>query len=126
MTWKSSCSIASDDESSRHSFLSDCDSEFDLRPPPRYPAEKRTSSIGNKRTIGRIEPPLTRSRSKAIAKSLVTPPPPPPATLPKGRRQSALRRSMDSFANLTTTLKDTLPSTSFLFSPPVQSSMNDR
>lgn len=123
MTWKSSCSIASDDESSRHSFLSDCDSEFDLRPPPRYPAEKRTSSIGNKRTIGRIEPPLTRSRSKAIGKSLISP---TPVVSPKSRRQSGLRRSMDSFAGLQTTLKESLPQNSFLFSKPVESTTNDR
>lgn len=70
MTWKSSCSIASDDDS----VLSDCDSEFDLRPPPRYPAEKRSSSILTKRSSNRLEPPMTRARAKAIGKTLPSSP----------------------------------------------------
>lgn len=103
MTWNSACSIASDDESSRHSFLSDCDSEFDLRPPPRYPAEKRTYSGLNKLSLNRIEPPLTRSRAKATGKPLET-----VESLSKPRRQSALRRSIDAFTGIATTLTNSL------------------
>ncbi len=122
MTWNSSCSIASDDENSRHSFLSDCDSEYDLRPPPRYPAEKRSYSTLNKQSINRIEPPMTRSRAKAIEKSLMTSEP-----LPKRRRQSALRRSMDAFAGMATTLTNSLNNNSILFSKQETStSSNDR
>lgn len=110
MTWNSACSIASDDEGSRHSFLSDCDSEFDLRPPPRYPAEKRTYSGMNKFSINRIEPPLTRSRAKATGKTLVIAEP-----LPKPRRQSALRRSVDAFTSMATTLTSSLNTNSILF-----------
>ena len=110
MTWDSGCSIASDDENSRHSFLSDCDSEFDLRPPPRYPAEKRTYSGSNKQLINRIEPPLTRSRAKATGKSLITSEP-----LPKPRRHSALRRSVDAFASMANTLTSSLNNDSILF-----------
>ncbi len=110
MTWNSSCSIASDDESSRHSFLSDCDSEYDLRPPPRYPAEKRSYATPQKQLINRIEPPLTRSRAKAIGKSLLTSEP-----LPKPRRQSALRRSIDAFTGMATTLTSSLNTNSILF-----------
>jgi len=110
MTWNSSCSIASDDDSSRHSFLSDCDSEFDLRPPPRYPAEKRSYSTLNKQSSNRIEPPMTRSRSKAIEKSMITSEP-----LPKQRRQSALRRSIDAFTGMATTLTSSLNNNSILF-----------
>jgi hypothetical protein len=102
MTWNSSCSIASDDENSRQSFLSDCDSEFDLRPPPRYPAEKRS--------INRTEPPLTRSRAKATGKCLITSEP-----LSKPRRQSALRRSIDAFTGMATTLTNSLNNNSILF-----------
>jgi len=122
MTWNSSCSIASDDENSRHSFLSDCDSEYDLRPPPRYPAEKRSYSTLNKQSINRIEPPMTRSRAKAIEKSLMTSEP-----LPKRRRQSALRRSMDAFAGMATTLTNSLNNNSILFSKQETSTLsNDR
>ena len=110
MTWNSSCSIASEDENSRHSFLSDCDSEFDLRPPPRYPAEKRTYSSLNKQSINRIEPPLTRSRAKAIGTSINVSEP-----LPKQRRQSALRRSIDTFTEMATTLTNSLNNNSILF-----------
>ena len=115
MTWNSSCSIASDDENSRHSFLSDCDSEFDLKPQPRYPAEKRSYST----SINRIEPPLTRSRAKAMEKSIITSEP-----LPKQRRQSALRRSIDTFTGMATTLTNSLNNSSILF--PKQESSNDR
>ena len=111
MTWNSGCSIASDDENSRHSFLSDCDSEFDLRPPPRYPAEKRTYSGSNKQLINRIEPPLTRSRAKATGKSLITSEPLPP----KPRRHSALRRSVDAFTSMASTLTNSLNNNSILF-----------
>ncbi|CAM4764847.1 unnamed protein product [Rotaria magnacalcarata] len=111
MTWNSSCSIASDDENSRHSFLSDCDSEFDLRPPPRYPAEKRSYSTLKKQSINRIEPPMTRSRAKAIGQTLVT-----SESLPKQRRQSALRRSTDAFTGMATTLTNSLNNNSILFS----------
>jgi len=122
MTWNSSCSIASDDENSRHSFLSDCDSEYDLRPPPRYPAEKRSYSTLNKQSINRIEPPMTRSRAKAIEKSLMTSEP-----LPKRRRQSALRRSMDAFAGMATTLTNSLNNNSILFpKQETSTSSNDR
>ncbi len=122
MTWNSSCSIASDDENSRHSFLSDCDSEYDLRPPPRYPAEKRSYSTLNKQSINRIEPPMTRSRARAIEKSLMTSEP-----LPKQRRQSTLRRSMDAFAEMATTLTNSLNNDSILFSKQETStSSNDR
>jgi len=110
MTWNSSCSIASDDDSSRHSFLSDCDSEFDLRPPPRYPAEKRKYSTSNKQTVNRIEPPMTRSRAKAIEKSMITPEP-----IPQRRRQSALRKSIDTFNEMATTLTNSLNNNSILF-----------
>jgi len=110
MTWNSSCSIASDDDNSRHSFLSDCDSEFDLRPPPRYPAEKRSYSTLNKQSINRIEPPMTRSRAKAIGKSMITSEP-----IPKQRRQSALRRSIDAFTGMATTLTSSLNNNSILF-----------
>ncbi len=122
MTWNSSCSIASDDENSRHSFLSDCDSEYDLRPPPRYPAEKRSYSTLNRQSINRIEPPMTRSRARAIEKSLMTSEP-----LPKQRRQSTLRRSMDAFAEMATTLTNSLNNNSILFSKQETStSSNDR
>ncbi len=122
MTWNSSCSIASDDDSSRHSFLSDCDSEFDLRPPPRYPAEKRTYSTLNKQSSNRIEPPMTRSRSKAIEKSMITSEP-----LPKQRRQSAIRRSIDAFTGMATTLTSSLNNNSILFPKQESSSpSNDR
>ena len=119
MTWNSSCSIASDDENSRHSFLSDCDSEFDLRPPPRYPAEKRSYSALNKQSINRIEPPLTRSRAKAMEKSVLT-----SESLPQQRRQSTLRRSIDTFTEMATTLTSSLNTSSILF--PKQESSNDR
>ena len=123
MTWNSACSIASDDESSRHSFLSDCDSEFDLRPPPRYPAEKRSYSTSNKQTINRIEPPLTRSRAKALEKSL-TPVQlsPPPSSSQK--RQSTVRRSVDVFTGMASALTNNLNTTSILF--PKQESTNER
>jgi len=122
MTWNSSCSIASDDDSSRHSFLSDCDSEFDLRPPPRYPAEKRSYSTLNKQSSNRIEPPMTRSRSKAIEKSMITSEP-----LPKQRRQSAIRRSIDAFTGMATTLTGSLNNNSILFPKQESSSpSNDR
>jgi hypothetical protein len=117
--WKSSCSITSDDENSRQSFLSDCDSEFDLRPPPRYPAEKRSSSTLNKRLNSRIEPPLTRSRAKAIGKTIIAPEP-----SPKERRHSTLRRSMDAFTGMGATLTNSLNNNSFLFSK--QDTSNDR
>ncbi|CAF0840766.1 unnamed protein product [Rotaria sp. Silwood1] len=122
MTWNSSCSIASDDENSRHSFLSDCDSEYDLRPPPRYPAEKRSYSPLKKQSINRIEPPMTRSRAKAIGKTIITSEP-----LPKQRRQSALRRSVDAFTEMATTLTNSLTHNSILFpkQEPTKSS-NDR
>ncbi|CAF3401650.1 unnamed protein product [Rotaria sp. Silwood1] len=122
MTWNSSCSIASDDENSRHSFLSDCDSEYDLRPPPRYPAEKRSYSPLKKQSINRIEPPMTRSRAKAIGKTIITSEP-----LPKQRRQSALRRSVDAFTGMATTLTNSLTHNSILFpkQEPTKSS-NDR
>lgn len=107
MTWNSACSIASDDEGSRHSFLSDCDSEFDLRPPPRYPAEKRTYTGLNTQLINRIEPPLTRSRAKATGKPLLT-----SDVLPKPRRHSALRRSIDAFTGFTNSLTNSLGSSS--------------
>ena len=110
MTWKSSCSIASDDETSRQSFLSDCDSEFDLRPPPRYPAEKRSSSILNKRTIARTEPPLTRSRAKATGKTLPSSP-----TLPKTQRPSFFRRGMNALSGLNTNVREDLQQNIFLF-----------
>ncbi|CAF0886840.1 unnamed protein product [Adineta ricciae] len=122
MTWNSACSIASDDESSRHSFLSDCDSEFDLRPPPRYPAEKRSYSTSNKQTINRIEPPLTRSRAKALEKSLtpVQLSSPPPSQ----KRQSTVRRSVDVFTGMASALTNNLNTTSILF--PKQESTNER
>ncbi|CAF0915886.1 unnamed protein product [Rotaria sordida] len=123
MTWNSSCSIASDDENSRHSFLSDCGSEFDLRPPPRYPAEKRSYSPLKKQSINRMEPPMTRSRAKAIGKLIIT-----SEALPKQqRRQSTLRRSIDAFTGMTTTLTNSLNNTSILFAKqePTTSS-NDR
>jgi hypothetical protein len=106
MTWNSSCSIASDDENSRQSFLSDCDSEFDLRPPPRYPAEKRSY----KQLTNRTEPPMTKSRAKAIGKDINTPEP-----LPKQQRQSPLRRSIDAFTGMATTLTSSLNNNSILF-----------
>ena len=108
MAWKSSCSIASDDDSSRHSFLSDCDSEFDLRPPPRYPAEKRSSSILTKRSINRLEPPMTRARAKAIGKTLPSSP-----TLPKTRR-------------LPTLMKTSIPQNSFVLSNDRVNFLTDR
>lgn len=111
MTWNSSCSIASDDENSRQSFLSDCDSEFDLRPPPRYPAEKRLYSTSKKQSINRIEPPMTRSRAKAIGQTMDTLEP-----LPKQKRHSALRRSIDAFTGMATTLTSSLNNNSILFS----------
>ncbi|CAF2400812.1 unnamed protein product [Rotaria sp. Silwood2] len=122
MTWNSGCSIASDDENSRHSFLSDCDSEFDLRPPPRYPAEKRSYSPLKKQSVNRIEPPMTRSRAKAIGKTIIASEP-----LPKQRRQSTLRRSIDAFTGMATTLTNSLNNNSILFSKqePTTSS-NDR
>ena len=98
MTWKSSWSIASDDDNSRQSFLSDCDSEFDLRPPPRYPAEKRA--------IARPEPPLTRSRAKAMQRTI---------PLPKEPPVSNRRRSMDSFADMASSLKISQKKNSILF-----------
>ncbi|UJR16217.1 hypothetical protein I4U23_003127 [Adineta vaga] len=119
MTWNSACSIASDDESSRHSFLSDCDSEFDLKPPPRYPAEKRSYSTSNKNTITRLEPPLTRSRAKALEKSMNL-----TQLLPQQKRQSTLRRSIDTFTGMASTLTNSLNNTSILF--PKQESSNER
>jgi len=123
MTWNSACSIASDDENSRHSFLSDCDSEFDLRPPPRYPAEKRHYTGLNTHLINRIEPPLTRSRAKATGKPLLT-----SETLPKPRRQSALRRSIDAFTGLTSSFTSSLnnnENNSILF-PKQESIINEK
>jgi hypothetical protein len=111
--WSSGCSIASDDENSRHSFLSDCGSEFDLKPSPRYPAEKRTYT-----TTTRIEPPMTRSRAKASGQTVIT-----PESLPKQKRQSTLRRSIDAFTGMTTTLTNTLNNNSILF--PQQEVIND-
>ena len=119
MTWNSSCSVTSDDENSRQSFLSDCDSEFDLRPPPRYPAEKRTYSSLKKQSINRSEPPMTRSRAKATGKTIDT-----VEFLPRKRRHSTLRRSMDAFTEMTTTLTNSLNNNSILFSK--QESSNDR
>jgi hypothetical protein len=111
--WSSGCSIASDDENSRHSFLSDCGSEFDLKPPPRYPAEKRAYS-----STTRTEPPLTRARAKAIGQTVITPEP-----LSKPRRQSAIRKSMDAFTGMATTLTNTLNTNSILF--PQQETSDD-
>lgn len=123
MTWNSGCSIASDDDSSRHSFLSDCDSEFDLRPPPRYPAEKRSYSTLNKQLSNRLEPPLTRSRAKAIGQTMITSEP-----LPKQRRQSALRRSIDAFTGMASTLTNGLNNNNSILFPKQESSTpsNDR
>ena len=98
MTWKSSWSIASDDDNSRQSFLSDCDSEFDLRPPPRYPAEKRS--------IARHEPPLTRARAKAAQQNILLPKEPP---------VSPRRRSIDSFTDMTSSLKISQKKNAILF-----------
>ena len=111
--WSSGCSIASDDENSRHSFLSDCGSEFDLKPAPRYPAEKRTYS-----KITRLEPPMTRSRAKATGQTVIASEP-----LPKQRRQSAIRRSVDAFTGMASTLTNTLNNNSILFSK--QETIND-
>ena len=113
MTWNSSCSLASDDDSSRHSFLSDCDSELDLRPPPRYPAEKRA--------ISRLEPPLTRSRAKATGKTLPSSP-----SLPKTRRTPAVRRRLELFPGFTASLKTSLPQNSFLLSNDRVNFLTDR
>jgi hypothetical protein len=103
MILKSNWSIASDDENSRQSFLSDCDSEFDLSPPPRYPAEKHSIIALNKLSINRNEPPMTRSRAKAIGRTMITPQP-----LPKERRRSSIRRSMDSFTDMATTFTNSI------------------
>ena len=103
MTLKSNWSIASDDENSRQSFLSDCDSEYDLSPPPRYPAEKHSISKLNKLSLHRHEPPMTRSRSKAIEKTMID-----PQIVPKQRRQSTIRSSIDSFTGLATTFTNSI------------------
>jgi hypothetical protein len=115
---KSTWSIASDDENSRQSFLSDYDSEFDFSPPPRYPAEKHSSSILSKLSVNRHEPPMTRSRTKAIGTTMII-----PQSLPKEQRQSTLRRSFDSFTEMTATLKNSLINDSIVF--PKQESSND-
>ena len=119
MTLKSTWSIISDDENSRQSFLSDCDSEFDLSPPPRYPAEKRSSSTLKNLSLSQNEPPMTRARAKAMQKPIAM----PPHGL-KPQRQSIVRRSVDSFAGMATSLKDSLNSSSILF--PKQESSDDR
>jgi hypothetical protein len=65
---------------------------------------------------------MTRSRARAIEKSLMTSEP-----LPKQRRQSTLRRSMDAFAEMATTLTNSLNNNSILFSKQETStSSNDR
>jgi len=103
MTLKSNWSIASDDENSRQSFLSDCDSEFDLSPPPRYPAEKHSTSTLNKLSINRNEPPMTRSRAKASGKTMIN-----TSLVPKEQRQSTIRRSVDSFTEMATTFTNSI------------------
>lgn len=120
MTWKSSCSIASDDENSLQSFLSDCDSEFDLRPPPRYPADKRSPTTLNKRISGRSEPPLTRSRLKATGKTLPSSP-----TLPKSPRSSTHRRNFNPFSTFNPTIRDDLQQNMFLFTKQ-EASINEK
>jgi hypothetical protein len=114
MTLKSNWSITSDDENSRQSFLSDCDSEFDLTPPPRYPAEKHSNSTLNKLSINQNEPPMTRSRAKAGGKTIIN-----TKSLSKERRQSTIRHSVDSFTEMATTFTN-----SILF--PKQESLNNR
>jgi hypothetical protein len=103
MTLKSNWSIGSDDENSRQSFLSDCDSEFDLNPPPRYPAEKHSISALNKLSIHRNEPPMTRSRAKAGGKTIIN-----TQSVPKEQRQSTIRHSVDSFTEMATTFKNSI------------------
>jgi hypothetical protein len=53
---------------------------------------------------------MTRSRAKAIGKSMITSEP-----VPKQRRQSALRRSIDAFTGMATTLTSSLNNNSILF-----------
>jgi hypothetical protein len=103
MTLKSNWSVASDDENSRQSFLSDCDSEFDLCPPPRYAAEKHSISTLNKLSIHRNEPPLTRSRAKASGETIIN-----SQLVPKERRRSTIRNSIDSLAGLTATFTNSV------------------
>jgi len=103
MTLKSNWSIALEDENSRQSFVSDCDSEFDLTPPPRYPAEKLSNSALNKLSINQNEPPMTRSRAKAGGKTTTN-----THSVPKERSQSTIRRSVDSFTEMATTFTNSI------------------
>jgi hypothetical protein len=103
MTLKSNWSIVSDDENSRQSFLSDCDSEFDLSPPPRYPAEKCSTSALKKLSINRNEPPMTRSRTKAGEKTIIN-----TQSVSKEQHQSAIRRSVDAFTDMATTFTNSI------------------
>ncbi|CAF3035388.1 unnamed protein product [Rotaria sp. Silwood2] len=87
MTLKSNWNILSDDDNSQQSFFSDCDSEFDLSPQVRYS----------------FETPMTRSRSKTIGNTLIIPPTPS-----KEQCQSIIQHSINSLANMTTTLTNSI------------------
>ena len=87
---KSNWSIGSDDDYSRQSFLSDCDSEFDFSLPPQSPTEKHFSAILNKLSINRTEPVLTRSRANVESKPY----------------KSTIRCSMDSITDMETSSID--------------------
>ena len=97
MTLKSNWSIASDDENSRQSFLSDCDSEYDLCSPSRYSPEKHSISSLKKLSIHRNELPMTRLRAKTIEKPIIN-----PQIVPIERSRSTIQNSIDSFADLAT------------------------
>ena len=98
MTLKSTWSIASDDENSRQSFLSDCDSEFDLSSSSRYSTEKQSIPALNQLSLNRNEPPLTRSRAKADEKLIVNTP-----LAAKVRCRSTIQHSADSINEIAST-----------------------
>ncbi len=97
MTLKSTWSITSDDENSRGSFLSDCDSEFDLSPSSRYSAEKRSNSTLTKLSN---EPSMTRARAKADEKLI-------PSVLKEPCR-STIRQSIDSITEITSAFTNSI------------------
>lgn len=102
MTLKFNWNIVSDDENSRQSFLSDCDSEFDFNPPPRYPAEKCSNSALKKVSINQNEPPITRSKVKTNEKIILN-----TQTIPKEQHQSTNPNSFDAFTGMKTVFTNT-------------------
>jgi hypothetical protein len=92
MTLKSTWSIGSDDENSRGSFLSDYDSEFDLSP-----------SVVTKLSIDQDEPPMTRSRAKAVGKLMINTP-----SVLKESGRSTVRQSIDSMTEMTSAFTNSI------------------